>query len=45
MTLLVQNEVFPEKDFYLSTKANIFNFVLRVQETDTGIKYVERIDL
>ena len=40
-----QNEVFPEADFYLSTKVDIFDFVLRVRETADGVRYVEKIDM
>lgn len=40
-----QNDVFPEKDFYLSTKVDIFNFVLRVEKDENGLRYVKRIDM
>lgn len=38
-----QSEVFPTEDFYLSTKVDIFPFVLRL--TDSELPYVEKIDV
>lgn len=38
-----QADVFPEKDFYLSTRVDIFPFVLRVLSDKNSIKYVEKI--
>ena len=41
-----QQEVFPEKDFYLSTEINKFNFVLKlVEDKITGLNYMEKIEL
>jgi 2-phosphosulfolactate phosphatase len=41
-----QQEVFPEKDFYLSTEINKFNFVLKlVEDKITGLHYMEKIEL
>ena len=39
-----QQNVFPEKDFYLSTNVNNFNFVLKVVKDVSG-DYIEKIDL
>ncbi len=39
-----QQNVFPEKDFYLSTEINKFNFVLKVSKED-GLDFIEKIDL
>lgn len=39
-----QNDVFPQEDFNLCTRVDIFNFVLRVKKED-GLCVVERIDL
>ena len=37
-------DVFPEKDFYLSTEINKFNFVLKlVKDEETGIDYIKKI--
>ena len=41
-----QQEVFPEKDFYLSTEVNKFNFVLKLEkDNETSLDYIRRIDL
>ena len=40
-----QQDVFPEKDFYLSTEADKYNFVLKVNKDDNGIDHIEKIDL
>lgn len=41
-----QQEVFPEKDFYLSTETNKFNFVLKLEkDEETGLDYIRKIDL
>ena len=41
-----QQEVFPEKDFYLSTEVNKFNFVLKVEKDEvSGLDYVRKIEL
>lgn len=39
-----QQNVFPEKDFYLSTNINNFNFVLKVIKDVNG-DYIEKIDV
>lgn len=38
-----QADVFPEEDFYLSTKVDIFSFVLKLSNDE--IPYVEKIDV
>lgn len=40
-----QNDVFPQEDFYLSTKVDIFNFVLRIKKDTNGLNVIEKIDL
>jgi len=41
-----QQEVFPEKDFYLSTEVNKFNFVLKLEkDKKTGLDYITKIEL
>ena len=40
-----QNDVFPQNDFYLSTKVDIFDFVLKVRSAADGNKYIEKIDI
>lgn len=41
-----QQEVFPEKDFYLSTEVNKFNFVLKLEkDKETGLDYITKIEL
>lgn len=37
--------IFPEKDFYLSTEVNKFNFVLKVEKDKYGINYIKRINI
>ncbi len=39
-----QKDVFPEEDFYLSTKVDIFPFALRVFKDENGMNYVKKID-
>ena len=39
-----QTDVFPTEDFYLSTKADIFPFALRI-ETENGIQTTRKIDI
>lgn len=39
-----QQNVFPKKDFYLSTNVNNFNFVLKVIKDVNG-DYIEKIDV
>lgn len=41
-----KQDVFPEKDFYLSTEVNKYNFVLKVEkDINTKMDYVVRIDV
>ena len=40
-----QKEVFPTEDFYLSTKVDIFPFVIRVYKDENGMDYVKKIDI
>lgn len=40
-----QKDVFPEEDFYLSTKVDIFPFVLRVFKDESGMSYVKKINI
>ena len=37
--------VFPERDFYLCTQANRFDFVLRFVTSDKELSHIERIDV
>ena len=39
-----QQNVFPQRDFYLSTNLNNFNFVLKVVRDANG-DYIEKIDV
>ena len=38
-------EIFPKRDFYLSTELNKFNFVLKVDKDDDGLNYVRKIEV
>lgn len=38
-------EIFPKRDFYLSTELNKFNFTLKVEKDNTGINYIKKIDV
>lgn len=41
-----QQEVFPEKDFYLSTEVDKFNFVLKLEkDEETGLEYIKKIEI
>lgn len=40
-----QQEVFPEKDFYLSTEVDKFNFVLKLEKSQNGLDYVRKINV
>lgn len=41
-----QQEVFPEKDFYLSTEVDKFNFVLKLEKDENlGLDYIIKIDM
>ena len=37
--------IFPERDFYLSTELNKFNFVLKVEKDNEGMNYIKKIDI
>ena len=36
---------FPEKDFYLRTEINKFDFVLRVKKNEEGNLYIEKVNV
>ena len=38
-----KQDIFPEEDFYLCTKLNKFNFVLKVKQDENKINYIEKI--
>ena len=38
-------DIFPERDFYLATEVNTFNFVLKVEKDQDGMNYIKRIDI
>lgn len=38
-----QNDVFPEKDFFMCTEVDKFDFVMRVKKSDDGLDYMEKI--
>jgi 2-phosphosulfolactate phosphatase len=38
-------DIFPERDFYLSTELNKFNFVLKLEKDNEGMNYIKRIDV
>lgn len=40
-----RQEVFPERDFHLSTALNTCNFVLRLKHSPDGLHYMERVDI
>ena len=40
-----QQSVFPERDFYLSTDADRFDFVLRLVKGDSGLDYIEKVEI
>lgn len=37
--------IFPERDFYLSTELNKFKFVLKVEKDNEGMNYIKKIDI
>ena len=39
-----QNDVFPEKDFYMCTELDRFPFVMRITEGEDGLNYMEKVD-
>lgn len=40
-----QQDVFPKEDFYLSTQVDKFNFVLKVEKEENGLKYIKKIEV
>ena len=38
-------DIFPERDFYLATEVNKFNFVLKLEKDNEGMNYIKRIDV
>ena len=40
-----QNDVFPERDFYMCTDLDKFSFVMRITDGDDGIRYMEKVDV
>ena len=40
-----QNDVFPERDFYMCTDLDKFSFVMRITDGDDGIRYKEKVDI
>ncbi len=38
-------DIFPERDFYLSTELNKFKFVLKVEKDDKGVNYAKRLGI
>lgn len=41
-----QHDVFPERDFFLSTEVDKFNFVLKLeQDKENNINYIKKIDV
>ncbi len=39
------SDIFPEPDFYLSTEANKFDFILKVEKDEVGNNYIKKIDI
>lgn len=40
-----QNQVFPEKDFYMCTELDKFDFVLRLEKGDDGFNYMRKYEV
>ena len=40
-----QQHVFPEKDFYMCTELDKFNFVLKLEKGDKGLNYIQKVEL
>lgn len=40
-----QQDVFPNKDFFLSTQVDKFNFVLKLEKDNNGLGYIKKIDI
>lgn len=38
-------DIFPERDFYLATELNKFNFVLKLEKDNEGINHVKKIEV
>ena len=38
-----QSDVFPEKDFFMCTEVDKFNFAMRIKKSDDGLDYMEKI--
>lgn len=38
-------DIFPERDFYLATELNKFNFVLKIEKDDEGLNHVKKIEV
>ena len=38
-------DIFPERDFYLSTELNKFNFVLKLEKDNEGLNHVKKIEV
>ncbi len=38
-------DIFPERDFYLCTEINKFNFVLKVKKDENGMNYIKKIEV
>ena len=38
-------DIFPERDFYLATELNKFDFVLKLEKDNEGMNYIKRIDV
>ena len=36
---------FPERDFYLCTEINKFDFILKVEKDEEGKRYIKKIDV
>lgn len=40
-----QNQVFPEKDFYMCTEIDKFNFVLKLEKGKDGLNYMRKMEI
>ena len=40
----MQNDVFPEKDFFMCTELDKFDFAMRIKKSDDGLDYMEKIN-
>lgn len=41
----VKQKDFPEKDFYLCTELDKFNFILKVKKDEKGTLYIEKVNV